>query len=76
MKSVIYGRKATDQPVYGRKAQNLWGKKNQPTRTGFLVCTWFELVHTGMFWYVLLYAKLQSTYQYVLSMNQNKVMHI
>ena len=37
------------------------------TRTGFLVCTWFVLVHTSMYRYVLLYTKLHSTYQYVLS---------
>ena len=46
------------------------------TRTGFLVCTWFVPVHTGMYRYVLLYTKFQSTYRYVLSTYQNKVLHV
>ncbi len=44
------------------------------TRTGFLVCIWFVPVHTGMYLYVLVNTKLESTYWYVLSMYQNKVM--
>ncbi len=38
------------------------------TRTRFLVCTWFVLVHTGMYQNVLVDTKHQSTYPYVLSM--------
>jgi hypothetical protein len=55
---------------------NTSGIVTSGTRTGFLVCTWFVPVYTGTYLYVLLYTKFQSTYQYVLSMSQNKVMHI
>ncbi len=36
------------------------------TTTGFWVCTWCVPVHTGMYLYVLVYTKHQSTYRYVL----------